>query len=61
MTQIFEWVDLVRLGYKFELVLGITHGYDDMYGGYLTTFYHRPKLVWLEPAKPQIIDDEIPF
>ena len=61
MTKIFEWIDLVRRGYKFKFDLGIGHGYDDMYGGYLITFYHRPQLVWLEPVKQEIINDEIPF
>jgi len=63
MIQIFEWLDLFRRGYRLKLDLGIGHGYDDMYEGYLITFYHRPQLVWLEREIKQVIinSDEIPF
>jgi hypothetical protein len=63
MNQIFEWLDLIRRGYKFKIDLGIGKGWDDMYEGYLIVFYHRPQLHWLAPpVKPEIIStDEIPF
>jgi hypothetical protein len=62
MTQIFKWLELIQLGYKLRFELGIGHGYDDTYEGYLIVFYHRPRLVWLEPPKPEIINsDDIPF
>jgi len=56
MIQIF---DLIRRGYSFKVLLGISFEFSEQYNGYLLIFYNRPKLIWDD--QKIATEDDIPF